>query len=603
MGDYERKKSAARAKAPTDASDVGRAIGKRVQPQSEPARASTASYKGTVFDGTVPWSGNERGGTDPLLTVSKPRVEFAKTVVGASSQEEVTIRNNDTRAIAVDGVAPMLLDPFDQFRARQHSSVLLQPGASKQITLEFRPAHAGPSMQRLALITGLGSVGPEGELRASGEGIDVPYSGAAGSSDRDHRMASADATRARIEEQSRDIVAASRAKDALHRQRAQAAEAVRVWQQRALSFNHSLARWTLRNWIHFLGKTGGDHELHGSGQVVDLWRRGAYLGLKKGAASGIEGLLGMAKRSVQAAAILEYPVFGIAIAQAIDKLSDFVLDKVGLKPEKPEEESDRHALAATTSVARTMLGKADDIAAYESRANLVIDDIASSAELKIAQTDDAGEVAAWSRWAIDEAAKVGSKDESDLRFSDQLLRQWVLEHAGSTKAANARTNPKAWIAARDDLKRRGVLKSVEQTNLFVHQCAQEWGMLGLAEANDASAVLDIRRKTLEAQSRGWGNVNDELAAMIAMELNGALSTFRRSDDARRTASEFGRLDRRLDVDADGLLAFQSDFAVNCRVWLAAEGKGVCVKHFTYDVSAPRLGIESTRLVRSPLKQP
>jgi hypothetical protein len=173
-------------------------------------------YKGAVFTGEVPWSGETHGDTDPLLVAETRDVRFPKTIVGKTSTRSIALRNDDRRTIPLDAVSELRADPFHEFRVVQNGTVIFQPGERRELAIEFWPARAARSDQRLELVTGFGSAGPDSDIHVSGEGIDVPYDPGQRSGERDVTASSSStATEVRIQEQDRDRVGvATRARTA-----------------------------------------------------------------------------------------------------------------------------------------------------------------------------------------------------------------------------------------------------------------------------------------------------------------------------------------------------------------------------------------------------
>lgn len=547
-----------------------------------------------------------RGSTDPLLVSETREVLFPKTIVGSTSIRWITLRNDDTRPIALDGLTPLRPDMFHEVEAALNSTAVLQPGERRDVAIRFRPARATRIEHILQVITGFGPVGPSGDIRVVGEGIDVPYDGERSAEQPASAKSSALATEIRIEQQERDIVDLARADgDKLAKKRAEAVRLVRQWQYGAIKYNHSLAKWTLANWLDFLGKTAGDHELHGTAQVVDLWKKIVNSGIKKGVGEAGKGAIKLAKKSAKVALALEYPLFGFAIAQGIDRLADFIVDKVGLL-DKPEDESDKHALDATRRTGRAGAQKTDEILGYESHANLAILDTASAAVLQVARSESSEELEQWQEWAKAEVSAVPPLvDEGGRQFSDLLLKQWVLEHAGTTQQANRSTNPQAWAAARRELKDKRLLYTLERTDLYIHQCRQEWGSLGLVETEQVVAALDAERLRVEATARELQNPHPVVATQVALgeeNRKERLATFHRTTNPRRLAAAIGSQQYQLGPDdkdgVRGLDVFGSEFTLDCRVTLGVEGGAVLVRRFWYDVRS-KDGRHYTGIIRVP----
>ena len=539
----------------------------------------------------------------PRLVAETQSIGFPKTGVGRSSTRWIAIRNDGDRAVALDDVVAMHADPFHEIRSGLNASVWLQPGERCEIPIVFRPARAAKVEQSLQLVTALGTCGLDGQIRVFGEGIDVPYEGGA-SEFPDDAVSSEWATEIRIEDQGRDGVAAAKPHDELAVTRARAHDRVTRWRQAATQYTHSLAEWTLANWLDFLGKTGGDHVLRGSTEVMGVWRRLVVKDKPKSSLkSARRGLVSAAKNAALFAATIEYLPARLAVNKAIDTLAEFILDKVGGLA-TPQEDSDAHALEATRNVAAAGVQKTHEIMSYEARANLSVEDTASGADQRIAHAETAEELEQWQDWAERERADLSTLVKPQgHELSDELLKLWVLEHAGTTKTANASTNPKAWQAARDELQKKGVLPTVARNDLFIHQCRAEWGWLGLTETDQVLAGIEAKRAVAESNSRALGNAGEGLAAQVANGVGdpssstGAmpnsknvppqfLVTFTHTSNPAQLATVLGKHVRALDPEGNGPSAarsFGKPFTLDCRVFLEVDGKGVIVQNFLYSV--------------------
>jgi hypothetical protein len=588
--------------------------------QLDPVQTKSRETKAVLPDTKAPAS-VPNGPTDPLLFTETRDLQFPKTVVGRSSTRAVVVRNDDVRPMALDAIVPIRLsggaasegtdatsaragqppmahaDAFHEVRPLLNGTLLLQPGERREIAIEFRPKRAMAIEQVLQLVTGFGPVGPEGDIHVTGEGIDLPYDGTNDAEQPDSARSSTVGTEVRIDEQRQDVAGAARTHDQLAKQRAQATMLVEQWRSGTAKFSHSLAQWTLANWIDYLGKTGGDHVLHGSAEVMDGWKKAVNRTAKIAVKMG--------RRSASKALGLQHPILRQGFEEVFDKIGDFVLDKMGLKDEDPVAKSDAHALEATQSTGKAGVKKTDEIFAYEARAGLSIEDTASAAELAIARAESAEDLAQWAEWARAEMSELPKPvDAANRDFSDALLQQWVLEHAGTPDHANASTNQKAWNAARDELKTKGKLESLERTDLFVHQCRHEWGYLGLTDAEQVALQLDVERRRFEAQARAHPNTDEAVAAQVRMGIDGnrsgRLVSFARGSDPKQLATAFGKHDYLLGMDGDapGLRVFGSTFTLDCNVVLEASAGGVFVKTFWYDVIDAR-GQRHDKIQRNP----
>ena len=505
-----------------------------------------------------------------MLIVDAQVTTFPPTQMGESTSMRIAIRNDDRRRIVLDAITPTLRNPFDDFTVAQVSSLVFEPGQQREIVVTFRPSRAIQIEQKFRLDTSFGPAGPGAEIHVAGEGREGATGAAARIADQDYQ---------------RGLVDAERTKDVLPRDRENARTAVSSWAKDAIALDHSTADWMRNNWEHFLGQTGGHPHIAAPGIIMTQLKKVLTIGGAK------------AMEVVE----VENPVAGFAIEVALHELSEFFVDKLlGSEEETPGESE----LAATEGVAKASIAKGTQLTAYRDKADRVIDDARSAAELRIAQATTKSELEKWTRWAdIQQQRLPKPKDPADRSFATELLTEWTLQHAASPSVAGKDTNPAAWNKARGELKKSGELPTLERTDLFVHQCLREWGSLGLVGIEEAAAQLDRRRQEIEQEMRDARVSPNVTAAVIAKRLSTESVSFTRSSNPKQAAEGFASVDYQLAPDVDGMRIFGARFDLFCDVILNSQGAGVFVDHFTYDLSSRSPRSDSTDRHRDLRRSP
>jgi hypothetical protein len=518
---------------------------------------------------------------DPILEVDTPHLRFPATVIGSTSTAEVSVRNPDRGAHTLDPTRPVIADPFHDFRVHENSSVVLAPGESRPITVEFSPTRHISSEQAFYLSTDKG-VGPQGRFMVSGTGVE-----AGGKTDAERQALEG----GRIADQDfkREELDAQRTNDPNRAKRVAAEHAVAEWKRRAVEYNESLADWTRENYERFLGKTGGDVHFAEPGRIAKF--------VKWGAVKGAGVLAGPEKKLEEEATKTVVGTFGLkAVDQAVDKYAEWLWEQLtGEEKAPPPEES---ALQATETMAKKSIAKGRDISSARNAANLVVADSESAARMKIAETSDPAELDGMRSWAESQLARMPKNlDPKDVSLSEELLATWLKERAATPTKANDETNSKAWDKARAELAKSGTLKSLETNDLFIHQCRNEWSRLGLSgnEIEQAAAELDQRRRELETQAVQGGLTEPSAAAsLIANTLGDAaygpiVGTFRHSAHPDVTAAAFAPQQRAFEKGGDDGDFFAGPFSLTCTIHLKTSNAGVYVESFMYNAlnSGPR----------------
>ncbi|MDB4954196.1 MAG: hypothetical protein JWO36_1765 [Myxococcales bacterium] len=465
----------------------------------------------------------------------------------------------------LDNVAPIDADPFRDFFIAQPRSILIEPGEQTQIEVRFKPSRAARQQQKFQLIADAGQVGAEGDFTVEGDAIESP-----GWTSED-----------RIQDQDRQaaLVDSARHVDPLRAQRAPAAKAVRDWARSAEKRNQLAADWSRDNWEEFVGRTGGDYTLYRTDKLMQY--------VKYGLSKGIEQSAGVENFALK-----------LVAKKAIEILVDFFADNFG---GEKQPSTDARLAETADGVASASVAKGGEINAYRDRANHIIEDAASVAELRIQQTETAADLDQWHTWAAQESTALPvAKDPADRSLRDQLLQEWVLQRAATPTAANKDTNPAAWKNAKTELKAAGELVTLRRPDLFIHQCRYEWNLLGLAGVDEALSKLDERRRRLDRDATSWGNRPDAIARLVTALMGSAdqeASWFTRSTNPVQTANTFNGPYGDYGVAMGCPTTLADTFLLRCTLMLASDGDGVYVKGFHYFRTDNG---EQHDLVRTPL---
>ncbi len=502
-------------------------------------------------------------GVDPILVTSPRILRFPRVQVGESARGYITVANADVRRLVLEDVAPTTQDPFGDFMLENPGSLELDPAQEAWLTFRFHPSRAGHVRQTFRIETNAGKVGPEAQFTLTGDGFDGD----------DTFGIPSTKTRVGQQDQRAASVNGGRTFDPLRAKREQIEKDIHNWARKAKAGNAHFASWNRRNWTDFLGKTGGSHTLYESDKVIGVIKSIMTFGLAK-------------------IVEVENPIAGFFIERLIDVFVDFYAEALSGEKEKPS--FDEVALTATEGVAEQSNQKADDFDARRAMADLAVDDAASGALLRVAESNTPEVLSKWSIWAQDQLAVVAMRPVLQSgALSDALLAEWLLQRAASPDHANRRTNHAAW----DKAKKSGVLPTLKRNDLFVHQCMYEWHTLALAEAPQMIEMVEKKRAQLERDGRIQGYPPATIARMIANALSGDQDQpihFTRSTNPKQTIDLFA--EKNVSIrDKKTAAHYHKPFWLLCWLELETDGEGVYVKRFWYASAALDLSRES----RSP----
>jgi hypothetical protein len=485
---------------------------------------------------------------DSRVSASPTRVSFPATKIGRSSTARVTVTNDDHHPAVVEGLVPTANDPFRDFTVLAPRSIPLAPNAQTEIAVKFEPSRAAPQSQTFQLLAD-GAPVPALDVTVEGQGLEF-----VGETIEDRIKE----TNGRATENE-----ALNEHDALRAQRVQATTAIRTWEREAEQRNQLAADWSRDNWTEFVGRTGGDFTLYPTNRLLGV--------VKHGVTDWIEFTFEPENLALR-----------IVAKHAVEEIVDFFVDHLAGVEEQPS--AAEQVATATNQVARTAVAKSREINVYRDRANAVVADAASAANLRVQEAQTGKQLDEWNAWASAQLKAVPSKKNVDDRsLRDELLKEWVLQRAATPTSANMHTNPEAWKVARERLEESGQLESLKRPDLFIHQCRYEWNLLGL-EADHVVAELEARRAHMYNQARSWGNSPAAAARIVAAYLSAQdqeQNVFTKSKSPRHTADVF----KEQFVGYDEAMASPDElhdrFQLICLLQLGTDGEGIFVKRFHY----------------------
>jgi hypothetical protein len=522
------------------------------RPDPTPARSSQPTKRSSA---TEPKQREPQYVSHRLL-LDQPWLRLPITEIGKVASASVVVTNPDETARTLDPATPLAADPFGEVAIVQSTSDTLAAHQSVALDVEFRPSRAVGVEHAFQISTDRG-LGPTAELRVSGEGFDLLPT--------QERDAAQDRERVDIE--------ARHVRDPLRANRVHAETAVRDWAGKAITLDANYAEWIHNNWLHFLGKTGGDVRFSPPSLSHVIATKALAKATSKLAAPELAG-------SPAASKILE---------KSIERLAEYVWDELTGTPAPASPE--QAGVDADTHISHQAIAKGTELARYRERADLVIRDAESTALLVIAQSPSTAELDAWQAWSRAQIAQLPAKRRmDDFSLSDELLAAWVLQRAASPTEAGSTTNETAWQAARAELAATRRLPTLERTDLFVHQCRHEWAELAIhpAEIDIAISRLDVQRERIEEEARNAGASPEMIANRIAQLLGpqALAAWFHRSTDWARTGSLLAKQAYWLDPTVDGRTYLDRYFDLTCTLKLNTSGAGVIVQSFEYDLSPP-----------------
>ncbi|MEZ4236870.1 MAG: DUF4157 domain-containing protein [Myxococcota bacterium] len=328
----------------------------------------------------------------------------------------------------------------------------------------------------------------------------------------------------------RDRAPAAKAPDpddlpASEAERKRARDAVRYWHREQVAYTGAMADYNTLNWNHYLSRTGGN-------QILD-WTDGQYLNVLINATGAAAGLLAPAAVGAAIGSAIA-PGPGTIIGAVVGFLVSTIWGAISVATSNDATNQAVHT--AKKDQGEQVAGKIRDFANERSLAIQHADQIQEHATTVIDDpTQEKFVVDRWTRTmraAQDELPKPPSR--SDLTLASEMLREWVLQHAGTPTDENDETNGAAWEEARidafyDDVNGTTV---IGHADLFSKQARYAWSRFGLdtthadtVERKAAGMSAEGAKRAFDGQVTSWGRSTDEVAL--------ATSAVKSSDELRK----------------------------------------------------------------------
>jgi hypothetical protein len=273
-----------------------------------------------------------------------------------------------------------------------------------------------------------------------------------------------------------------------------AIKALNAWRAHMATILDSATAWETANWIDYLGRTSSNPRLsladtdlaavasNTIGNVIthlgrDAIEEGSRLAAKGGAA-GIGAMIGTALEP-GGGTVIGF-VVGVLIESAASKMFELATGKA----DAGEEAADAAERTAELILQQHALFTEQHREAAAKLEEMVV---AKTDELeKTATQADVDRVIAWTEAAVLEMGPPQAIGPP-YTMSNELLRLWVLEHAGNLGAAHGDTDATQWERAVGHVFEGGLEK---QPTLFVYQSRAEWEKAGLDHAYESETILD-----------------------------------------------------------------------------------------------------------------
>lgn len=354
------------------------------------------------------------------------------------------------------------------------------------------------------------------------------------------------------------------------------------YRERAGSFITGNHNWLTQNWTYYLSRTTQNPMLG--------WADGTAASVVSNALGNLLTELGqnLIKRGSAAAA---GALVGSAIAPGAGTVIGFV---VGVLVESAasmifEALTGKSDAAAAANAASRRTGdliqaQYGNLATANANANAELNAGYRSTQTALTNATDQTAVDRIRDWANSEKAKVEHPAPiADRSLAQQMIREWVLEHAGDEEDANSSTDETEWEAARDEAFGEGDLDYHRE--IFAYQTRHEWGKAGLNVAQ-AQAIID----DVMAMRRGADGITQSISTQTAYNrYNGRRYTLPVADSTkwgqywRQHKSRPTSTPHRRGWEAAAAMIDAGQFTVDCTLDLTTADMSCYVDEWDYEI--------------------
>ncbi len=360
-----------------------------------------------------------------------------------------------------------------------------------------------------------------------------------------------------------------------------AQEALLQWDGAATESIDLIRQWCTGNWIDFCGMTSQNPRLSWDPNVLhqtlsSLIGNGVtQVGesfIRKGSAAAAAALLGSG--AGPAGTLIGF-VIGVMVETVASLIYDSILSDGG-------DEAAANLSRRATDLAGSKHDEFSAIAAIGHREQQQAFEVAQRSLNEAATQAKVDAIGAQAR-AERQKAKPTRKP-TDRSLYKQMLRDWVLEHAGDNEKANKQTSPSQWEAAAKVAFNSEEADLDNHPEIFAYQCRAEWRRAGFNPAEVDAYIAEMMAEIAATRARA---AMSEAGKMLKAKYDGRELAFHGIAQESGYLTYFHKPDEGIELNEQGKLAIQrshSAVVTRCKLDLS-EANGACyVDRWLYDIT-------------------
>jgi hypothetical protein len=310
-----------------------------------------------------------------------------------------------------------------------------------------------------------------------------------------------------------------------------ALNAIEAWRVPARAVIDGATAWQTGNWIEYLSRTSSNPQLSlADSDIADVTanfvgnvltevggeaieKAGQWTAATLGAAIGTAAEPGLGT------------VIGFLIGVLVESVASYIFAEATGKADAGEKAAD-----AAERVGR-LIGKQHALlAAQEAVAARELEALVAAMReraLGAQSQDEIDAVAAWAKAAVPKT--VPPKPGPPHPLAEEMLKVWVLEHAGDLDTAHGDTDSTQWERALQSVFGEDGLQGMP--SLFAYQTRHEWGRAGIDHASTSAEVLSEAEALMGEHGIVSGDMRTILAAdPVQKAFHGRKFSFRGAGD-------------------------------------------------------------------------
>jgi hypothetical protein len=310
-----------------------------------------------------------------------------------------------------------------------------------------------------------------------------------------------------------------------------ALNAIEAWRVPARAVIDGATAWQTANWIDYLSRTSSNPALSlADSEIADVTAN--FLGnLLTGVGAdaidtvGFKSAAALGAMIGTAASPAVGTVVGFLLGVLVESVASYIFGVATGKADAGEKAADAtERLGELIGKQHTLLTDQEEAAARE------LETLVASTREQALNARSQAEIDRIVAWATDAVPKtVPPKPGQPLTLAEEMLKTWVLEHAGDLNSSHGATDQTQWERALESVYGDEGLQKVPA--LFVYQTRHEWGRAGLDHASTSAAMLSEATRLMDDEGVPLGGVRGIFSAGdIQKVFQGRKFTFRGAGD-------------------------------------------------------------------------